>query len=343
MNLLVITQKVDNTDPLLGFFCAWIDRLSEKYEKLTVLCLEKGTYEAPKNVRIFSLGKEYRKSRPAYIVQFYKYIFSLRHEYNAVFVHMNQEYVLMGGPLWKLWNKPVFMWRNHAKGNILTSLAVSLSTKVFYTSLFSYTARFKKSVQMPVGVDTDLFTFSERDIRTPQSILSLGRISPVKYIEVLIDALAEMKTNSFSCDLVGDPPPQGRDYYQMILEKVQVAGLESKINFHRAVPNHQASELYRTYDLYTNMTPSGSFDKTIIESMAAGALPVVCNESLREILPEDFIFTAGDPHSLATKLKTVLSLSDQQKNRYRKKFREYAVDRHSLHGLIQKLSEEIGL
>ena len=42
-------------------------------------------------------------------------------------------------------------------GGAFTRLAVALSDKVFYTSPLSFTARFKKAVQMPVGIDTDLF------------------------------------------------------------------------------------------------------------------------------------------------------------------------------------------
>ena len=58
MKLLIITQKVDKNDQLLGFFIEWLRRFSGKFEKITVLCLEKGEFELPENVKVISLGKD---------------------------------------------------------------------------------------------------------------------------------------------------------------------------------------------------------------------------------------------------------------------------------------------
>jgi len=144
MNLLILTQKVDKNDDLLGFFHGWILEFAKQYEHVIVVCLQKGEYELPENVDVLSLGKERGTSRVRYILNFFKYIIQTYKRYDSVFVHMNQEYILLGGLLWKVMKKKVFFWRNHPKGTFLTNIAVFFSNKVFYTSPFSYTARFKK-------------------------------------------------------------------------------------------------------------------------------------------------------------------------------------------------------
>ena len=58
MKLLIITQKVDKNDQLLGFFIDWIAGFSHKFEEVTVLCLEKGEFNLPENVEVISLGKD---------------------------------------------------------------------------------------------------------------------------------------------------------------------------------------------------------------------------------------------------------------------------------------------
>src|SRR3989344_3937656 len=98
MKILIVTQKVDKNDPVLGFFHRWIEEFAKHYESLVVICLEKGEYHLPQNVKILSLGKEERISKVRYIVHFYKYIWQERKNYDAVFVHMNQEYIILG---WK--------------------------------------------------------------------------------------------------------------------------------------------------------------------------------------------------------------------------------------------------
>src|SRR3989344_8754334 len=188
MKLLIVTQAVDLDDPILGFFHRWIEELAARCESVIVVCLKEGRHQLPHNVRVLSLGKDVGASRKTKLWRFYRYIFAYRHEYDAVFVHMNQEYVLLAGLFWRQWCKRVYLWRNHWAGNFLTRVAVALSHKVFYTSKSSFTAQFKKTKIMPVGVDI----VTSPTTRVPRSILFLGRIAPSKHPEVLLDALARL-------------------------------------------------------------------------------------------------------------------------------------------------------
>ena len=108
MRLLIITQKVDKNDPILGFFHRWIEEFAKHCESVIVICLQKGEYNLPQNVKVLSLGKESKHSNIRYIVCFYMYLWQERNNYDSVFVHMNQEYVILGACFWKLWYKKVF-------------------------------------------------------------------------------------------------------------------------------------------------------------------------------------------------------------------------------------------
>ena len=142
MKLLILTQKVDRRDPILGFFHRWIEEFAKHYEQMIVICLQKGEFDLPKNVRVRSLGKEEKLGRWQYLIRFYKYIWQERKNYDAAFVHMNQEYVLLSWKFWKLWGKKIFLWRNHAQGNILTRLAVLFSNKILH-----FAAIFHRAIQ----------------------------------------------------------------------------------------------------------------------------------------------------------------------------------------------------
>ena len=140
-NILILTQKMDIDDDVLGFFHNWIVELAKHYEKVTVICLEKGRHELPRDIKVLSLGKDEFLRYPRHfwflrkivaLLRFYRYIFEERSNYDKVFVHMNQEYVLLGGFFWKMWGKKIFLWRNHPKGSFLTNIAIFLSDKVFW-------------------------------------------------------------------------------------------------------------------------------------------------------------------------------------------------------------------
>lgn len=277
--LLIITQKVDRKDPILGFFHRWLEEFAKRYEFVTVICLEMGEFNLPANVKVLSLGKEEGKSRPKYIFGFYKYIWQERNNYNSVFVHMNQEYVLLGWKFWKLWGKKIFLWRNHAKGNFLTRIAVLLSNKVFCTSPNSYTARFKKTQLMPVGVDTEFFKPDSNIIREKDSVLLLGRISPVKRVLEFIDWV---KSKDLKATIAGPILAEDKEYGKLVLKS-----LTPKIKYTGPVDQEGAKRLYQSYEIYANFTPAGSMDKTIVEAAACGAKLEVRNPDLKNFRVED--------------------------------------------------------
>ena len=72
--LLIITQKIDINDPVLGFFHNWIYEFAKNFSGIVAICLERGDYDLLGNVKVLSLGKEKQKSRLKYLILFYKYI-----------------------------------------------------------------------------------------------------------------------------------------------------------------------------------------------------------------------------------------------------------------------------
>lgn len=277
MKLLVITQKVDRNDPVLGFFHRWLEEFAKHFEKVIVICLEKGESALPGNVQVFSLGKEEGVPKWVYLYRFYKYIWALRKEYDAVFVHMNQEYVLLGAKHWFLMRKPIYLWRNHAKGSLWTRLAVLLSRKVFYTSPQSFTAQFKNAVPMPVGIDTGFFKPDPTVERIPNSVLFLGRISPVKKVLEFIEWL---KTTDYTATIAG--PVGDKEYAEKVL-----SNLPTQAKYIGSVTQTEALRLYQTHEIYINKTPAGSFDKTIFEASACGMKLMVDNPDAQDVKVEE--------------------------------------------------------
>ncbi|MEI6843433.1 MAG: glycosyltransferase family 4 protein [bacterium] len=308
MKLLIFTQEMDKNDAILGFFCGWVTRLSKEYESIHVICLEEGEHSLPENVTVYSLGKEEGVGKMGYVLHACQHLYSVRGEYDRVFVHMNQEYILLFGWYWKMKMIPVYMWRNHPYGNLLTHIAIGLSKKVFCTSTQSFTARFKKTVIMPVGVDTSVYKPNPAIGRKKNSICMIGRIAPIKNIDLALIAVKILIDSGFqtSLTIVGSCLERDREYYNSLKTFVSDNKLASYIIFIDEVAPSKIPDIYNEHRICLNLTQSGSFDKTIVESAACGLIPIVSNDSLRGLLPDSCI-TTSDPKKIANSIQEVLS------------------------------------
>jgi glycosyltransferase involved in cell wall biosynthesis len=224
---------------------------------------------------------------------------------------MNQEYVLLGWKCWKLLGKKIYLWRNHAQGSWLTRLAVLVSNKVFCTSPHSFTARFKKTILMPVGIDTDFFKPDSSVVKKPNSVLFLGRISPVKRVLEFVEWFSKLE-EKFQAKIAGASLERDKEYEKNIKLKVESLKLETRIKFVGAVTQDEALKLYQSHDTYVNMTPTGSMDKTILEAAACETAVKVENSDLK-------MFESKKGEEL----------------------RDFVVENHSLEQLMNKLKREM--
>jgi glycosyltransferase involved in cell wall biosynthesis len=339
MKLLILTQAVDKNNRGLGFFHRWLLEFSKYFEKITVLCLYRGEYTLPDTIEVCSLGKEEGENHFKYVWRFYTYIWQKRNQYDAVFVHMNQEYVLLGGLFWRLWGKKIVLWRNHPKGSVFTDLAVAIANNVFATSKFAYTRRFKKTRLMSAGIDTEQFEPLLKIEKKKNSIVMFGRISPVKKVEDFIKSLALLseKKVPFLADIVGDPGPLDYEYYQKIKQLVKENNLEQQVTFKQGVTNIESVALYNQYQILVNLTPTGSLDKTIFEAMACGTITVVSVKDMEGLLPEYLVAKEGDIADIASKIERVLALPEEDTIAIKVYLRNFVIKQHSLKAVASYL------
>ncbi|MFZ1987941.1 MAG: glycosyltransferase family 4 protein [Minisyncoccia bacterium] len=309
---------MDRHDSLLGAYHGWVIELATHFEKILVICLEEGEHTLPENVEVYSLGKEHgAQSRAVYAFRFLSLAWKLRAQYDRVFVHMNQEYILLAGPLWRFLKKPIYLWRNHYAGSLGTDIAAFFCKNVFCTSSHSYTARYKRTILMPVGVDTARFFPDETVSREDRSILFLARIAPSKRLDIFIEALGLLlsKSVSFVASVYGSPLPEHEFYYQNLQTRAEALGLHNRVRFYPGVPNEKVPDIFRRHEIFVNCSPSGMFDKTIFEAAASGCLILASSEDFRNATSTAFQFETAA--GLADNLQLLLSVNEKTRGEYR--------------------------
>lgn len=349
--LLIITQKVDGNDQLLGFFISWLEKFSKKFEKITVICLEKGKFNLPKDIKVISLGKDEGQSKLIQLANFYVLISTLRDEYDAVFIHMNPIWVVLGGPVWRLMNKKIFFWYTHKAVTLKLRLAEKFADTIFTASTESFRLSSKKIIVTGHGVDTELFKpdSSRSNLEAPSlrfdlvKILSVGRIAPIKNYETLIDAAKILKDKNinFSVTIIGEAPlNRDKHYVLSIKEKIKNLGLEIHFNFIGKVNHNDLPAHYQSHDIFVHLSKTGSVDKTLLEAMACGMTVLSSNYSAKAFLPPQFLFDEDDADGLAFKLELIAQKHYSMKQDV--SLRNYVAENHNLDKLISKISGIIG-
>lgn len=360
MKLLILTQKIDINDDLLGFMNNWAAEFAKHCELVTVIALGVGKHDLPDNVKVLSLGKDnfidnlrIRNSRHSHIIcrfvlylfNFYKYIWQERNNYDKVFVHMNKEYVWMGWPIWKLLGKKIIFWYAHYKTELPAKISLFLSDKIVTSTWLACKYKSKKLTVVGQGINTDFFrNLNYNKDGDKINLLSLGRISPVKNIDTLIKAIAiaVKESDKIFLNLVGESGPEYQGYFNGIKDLVKNLGLESRIKFCGRISNSETLEFYNKNDIFINLTASGSFDKTTLEAMACEKLVLVSNTVFKEIFSPDLqkilMFKERDEKDLAEKLFRLINLPEDKKNEIRKINREIILNSHSLKNLVKNIT-----
>lgn len=330
MRLLITTQAVDKDDPILGFFHGWLLELSNHVEHIHVICLREEIHELPGNVSVYSLGKEKGVNYARYLWRLSAYVWKLRNAHDVVFSHMNPHYIVLAGWFWFLKGKRMYFWRNHAKMNFMTRIVAKFARRVFYTSPFACTSVFPHSKQMPVGINTEMFQPQVGILRKGHSVLFLGRISTVKRPELFVKAGQFLP--DYEMHVYGDESVDARGYLK------KLGALSSKnVHFHNAVPNYETPNIYSAFDVYINLTPEGSMDKTVLEAAACGALVLAANKSFEGLVPQECVLRESTPEGIAKQIRVLCEMPAEKKDEYRALLGRMVEEHHSLKKLVAEL------
>ncbi|PIP86834.1 hypothetical protein COW81_03490 [Candidatus Campbellbacteria bacterium CG22_combo_CG10-13_8_21_14_all_36_13] len=348
MRLLIITQKVDKDDDVLGFFCYWISNLAKHFDSIKVISLSKGKFDLPSNVEVVSLGKEKKYPKIFQAIFFYFYAFKFLLKTDDVFVHMAPEYVRALYPLNIFFRKPIIMWYAHIKVSPTAKWAIKHVNYILTPSKESFEIESEKVISTGHGIDTNLFRPIPNIRKGKKKILAVSRISKVKRIEIFIKSLGELKNKKpeldFVAEIVGSPArPEDFSYQEELKQLVSSLGLEERVVWKGSVRNMDIPALYNSSDLFVRLQGGGGFGKTELEAFACGVpviLPTTVYNGILSDFSGDMYFPEDDYVKCAENMANILAWKENRKQEYSQKVREFVVENHNIEKLSDKIAEE---
>jgi glycosyltransferase involved in cell wall biosynthesis len=211
-----------------------------------------------------------------------------------------------------------------------------------------------KIAYVPMGVDTALF----RPISKEKSrqilglkngslyILFVGRLSPLKGLDVLVDAFVDIakKYSRVNLILVGPSTVEEKMYYQ---KKIKSLGLEKRIQMAGIFPGRILVLYYNAADIFVFPSLSETFGVALIEALSCG-LPVV--SSYTGVAPNvirngenGFLINPGSKEELIDRVSLLLDNIDLR-SEFGKKSRQISLkyDWKNIGEKLIKIYKEIG-
>ncbi|MHA1314109.1 MAG: glycosyltransferase family 4 protein [Candidatus Helarchaeota archaeon] len=349
MNVLFITQEVAKDSSILGFVHGWILEFSNKVDNLFVLSGRVGQHDLPKNVKVFSLGKEVGTNQLFRFMKFYIILIKLlftRH-IDAIFAHMLPEYVIASSFISKIRKVPIFLWYAHGSVSFRLKLACRLSTKIITSSKKGFRINTKKRLIVGHGINFKrLSNFSGKNGTKSKKIriISVGRISPIKNKEILIKAVEILvkkhSLTNIEVLFIGSAPRGASKYESKLKKMVSDLKLNDYFRFIGDVSHEEIPSYFQSCDLKVNTSLTGSMDKTVLEAIACEKPVLTCNEAFFEFLKDYshiLIFNKRNPQDLAQKIKDIIQLDETEKKKICRQLRKKVEEEHNLKNLVTKV------
>ncbi|BBD09264.1 glycosyltransferase family 4 protein [Desulfovibrio ferrophilus] len=184
----------------------------------------------------------------------------------------------------------------------------------------------EKVVHIPTFVDTAAFSPGQRRDEPGRAIF-VGRLDPLKGVDVLLEAMGLLGDSAPLLDVVGTGDEA---YVAALKQRARALGLESRVRFLGRVEPERIPDLLR--EALFSVVPSRWFENlpnAVLESHAS-ATPVIASDmgSLPECVTHGetgLLVPPGDASALAEALRTLAAAPDRAREMGRR-CREYALE-----------------
>ena len=331
MRLVVVTQRVDPGDPALGATVPMLHALAERVDELVVLTLAAREAGLPANVHVKSIAAPNQALRG---LRFASALApELRRRPVAVLAHMSPIYALLAAPLTRPLRIPLLLWFTHWRASRMLRAAERVSTRVLTVDRTSFPLASGKVLPIGHGIDLAALPCVEQ-AGGPLRLLALGRTSPAKGLDAIVEAVSLLPAGSVELELRGPSLTAEERAYRARLGVVE-----------DPVPRSEIAAVYARAGALVNNMRSGALDKVVFEA-AAACLPVLVSnpgfESLVGGIEPKLRFPQDDANALASRIRALLDAGPAARQQIGRELRARVERDHSVDHWADSVVEALG-
>lgn len=174
-------------------------------------------------------------------------------------------------------------------------------------------AKKEKIIYLPNGIPQEFFVM-KKQAKEENKILFLGRISPIKNIEIIIRAMNLLQDKNIVLELVG---PAEKNYKKQLEKLILENNLENRIKFLPAIYEFKRKiAKLDSAKLFVLSSKKEGMPQSLIEAMARGKVVLGSNiPAISDLIKNGkngFLFESNDPHSLANMVDKILKINNSK-------------------------------
>jgi glycosyltransferase involved in cell wall biosynthesis len=332
VKLVVITQRVDPDDPALGATVPMLRALAARVDDLAVLTLAARDASLPDNVRVREIGASNQPLRGARFAA--ALTAELRPRPAAVLAHMSPIYAVLAAPLVRPLRVPLLLWFTHWRPSRLLRIATAVSTRVLTVDRRSFPFDSPKVTPIGHGIDVAALPCVE-PAPGPLRLLALGRTSPAKGLEALVEAVSLLPAGAVELELRGPSLTAEERAYRSSLG----------VPVEPPVAQREIAGVYAAAGALVNNMRSGALDKVVFEA-AASCLPVLVSnpgfDSLVAGIDPPLQFPQDDARALAERVQGLLTAGPEVRARIGRELRTRVERDHSVEHWADRVIASFG-
>lgn len=338
MNRLVfVTQQVDPAHPALAATLPQLEALAARIDEVVVLADGAAPGVLPPNARL----KRFRA--PAKALRGARFAAALSPELRvarggrvAVLAHMCPIYAVLSAPLARPLRVPVLLWYAHWHTTPTLRVAERLATAVVTTDRRSFPLRSEKVVPVGQAIDVDRFACRERQSGSLTEAIALGRYSPAKGYEQMIQAVVQVENTRLR---VYGPTLTAEEveHKRKLREIVSTLELQERVHLNDAVERANVPRLMAESDVLLNNMRGGTSDKVVYEAGASCVPAIASNPVFDNVLPAEWMFPREDTAALAARLRAFAELDDGARAALGRALRERVLAGHTVESWADRI------